>query len=503
MISRQQRLIRSGVGLLLFAALAGVRPAQAQGAERGQPIVTTTHQIRIRGHFFKYIAQAGRLPIRDVETGRAHGYIFFVGYRIASSGAPRPVTFLWNGGPGSNSALQQFGALGPKIISGSKLVDNDATLLPSSDLVFVDPVGTGFSRPARRAYEAEFYNTLGDIASITEFVRVWRDHFNAEKAPVFLLGESFGVWRAAGVAEAMEKRGHHVAGIVLISGGTGMGNALPENIRTALQVPNRAATALYFHRLPADLGSNRDAIVKEATKWALRVYAPALAHRDKLSQAEREAVAKDLARFTGLKISQIDTKTLVVTPRQYLKELLQDQKLTLNTFDMRQTTPAEQFERSKLVAGLVNHYFRFDLGYRTDLLYIGLGGGLDQGYVPIPGPNPRPINERWNYNSGVVTPQAIAAAKAGEGPPGSEPWALRAIHLDPKMKVMVAAGLYDSLNSCAANEYLLKNVEPAAAPNYVLKCYPGGHMMYLDPGLRRKLSADIAKFIKSTLAGSR
>jgi carboxypeptidase C (cathepsin A) len=451
----------------------------------------TQHAIRVGGKALNYTATAGRLPIRDQATGEVHGEMFFTAYRMASR-TQRPVAFIWNGGPGANSLLLHFEAFGPRTFSDGQLADNQATLLAAADLVFVDPIGTGFSRPAKGEYEAEFYNTLGDHQSIAEFIRLWRQRFDAQASPVFLIGESFGTWRAAGVAEIMAKRGQHISGIVLISGGAGVGLRFDTKAeRAAFRIPNRTATALHHGLLDKSLGTDREAAMRTAEKWAMEVYAPALARIEQLSEAEREGIARDLARYTGVPDSAIDRKTLEMTPRGYLAALLKAQGKTLNTFDMRITGGGEGSGES----ARVDQYFRKDLGYRTDLAYAGLGGGLGEAYTPT-GAERTSINAKWAYNSGEITPEVMAAAQAGEGPPGSQPWSVNAIKLDPKLKVMVAAGMYDSLNSCAANNALLTKLERDVAPNFVMKCYAGGHMMYRDSAEGVRLSADIRRFIE-------
>jgi len=463
---------------ILIAALAG--PAFAADE------IVTRHEFHVAGQAIAYTAEAGRIAIRDEKTGEVSGHMFFTAYHVA--GKDRPVTFLWNGGPGANSAALHFEALGPRRISDGKLIDNDATLLTTSDLVFVDPIGTGFSRSANPTYDAGFYSTLGDFAAADAFVRGWLVQHHREHAPVYLLGESFGVWRAAGAAELLESHHQPVAGIVLISGGAGVGNGkLPRTLVTALRTPNRAATALFYGKLAPDLGTDVGPVVDEATAWAKTHYAPALEHVDSLTDAERDAIIHDLARFTGLKPDQIDRKTLSVSPRAYLAGLLKDEGKILNTFDMRKTSEPRDD------AGLVNDYFHHDLAYDTALAYAGLDGAAGQASDPT-APAPGAINRQWNYNSGVITPEVMAAAQAGEGPPGSQPWALNAIARDPKLRVLVAAGLYDSLNSCSANDMLKAALDPAVVPNFTMKCYSGGHMMYRDALAREQLGADLRAF---------
>jgi carboxypeptidase C (cathepsin A) len=355
--------------------------------------------------------------------------------------------------------------------------------------VFVDPIGTGFSRATKPDYEPEFYSTLGDFASVTQFVQTWLRTHHRQSAPIFLVGESFGTWRAAAVAEALEKQGQKVAGIVLISGGAVVEHSIvPRNLEIALRVPNRAAAAFAWGKLDPIVGTNLDQVEKASTAWARDVYAPALLRLDSLTPDERNAIAASLARYTGFPADQIDRKTLSVSPRQYLRGLFAADKKVLNTFDMRIVS------EPKGNPAALDAYFRHDLGYDTPLGYAGIG-------VPQPTdpamPDSGKINANWNYNSAPLTPEVMASAMAGEGPPGAVPWTTKALKLDPKMRVFVAAGLYDSLNSCAANDELKARLDPAIAGNFTMGCYLGGHMMYRDADARHKIAEDLETFIAS------
>ena len=272
-----------------FGALATAATLAVSSIARAQtdnvpgtatPIVMTRHRLEVSGRTVAYTARAGLLPIRLNDTGEPRGYIFFVAYTLdrAPREAPRPLTFAWNGGPGSNSLLLHLSALGPRRLTGDgergdhagliALEDNEATWLDATDLVFVDPIGTGFSRPSRPEYADDFYGVLGDIATTVEFIRTYRTRFDAWDAPVYLAGESYGVWRAAGAAESMERAGQRVAGLVLISGGIPLGPVVPDEMRTAMFLPARTATAFYHRKLPADLQTDRNRAVAESERWA-------------------------------------------------------------------------------------------------------------------------------------------------------------------------------------------------------------------------------------------
>src|SRR5262249_31062861 len=239
-------------------------------------------------------------------------------------GAPaRPVTFLWNGGPGSNSGLVHLLGFGPRRIttatgsmrryasSGTALVDNQETWLAASGLVFVDPVGTGYSRPTKPEYASEFYQSQGDAESVAEFIRVCRMRLDALDAPIYLMGESYGVTRASLVAEALTRRRTKVAGVILLSGGFPLEGEVSPAIRTALALPIWTAAAHYNRKLPPDLQQrDLDETIRASHTYAEGDYASALGRIDALSPPEREAIAAQVSRFTGLPASQIDAKTL-------------------------------------------------------------------------------------------------------------------------------------------------------------------------------------------------
>ena len=468
------------------------------------PIIATKHRITLNGKLLAYTARAGMLPIRLNETGEPRGYIFFVSYTVdrAPGQPPRPLTFAWNGGPGANALLVHLSALGPRRLTSGDgggsasaplaFEDNQATWLDETDLVFVDPIGTGFSRPAKPEYAGDFYGVLGDLAATVEFIRTYRTRFDAWDAPLYLAGESYGVWRAAGAGEALEKGDQRVAGLILISGGIPLGPVLSEEMRTAMFIPTRTASAFYHRKLPPDLQSDRARAVAEAEQWARTVYAPALARVDSLTEAERAAIVLQLARFTGLDTSQVDKKTLVVD-RQYLMDnLLKDRgQGALGRFDTRQiggAAPADRQQQARRRT-LINRYLRSELGFQTDLVYQGLETGYSSS------PNPRGVGARWKYDQG--DPNVPVVVRNTDAPPGgTPPWLKRAMDINPKLRTFVAAGVFDSLNSCSGNTVLLGQIPPDRSSKITFECYEGGHMMYEDRDARFRLKGDIARFYR-------
>ena len=299
---------------------------------------------------------------------------------------------------------------------------------------------------------------MGDIASITEFVRVDLTHFDLLDVPIFVAGESYGA-------------------------------------------------AFYHHRLSPELMRDETATLKEVEGWAVADYAPAWQRRDTLNDAERKTVIAQLARYTGVNPSAIDAKLLMMTSPQFRSELLRDENVTLGRYDMRikehSATAGERespVERNLLIA----RYLRIDLEFNTDLAYQG----LEIGYSPAPEGRGASVGSRWIWNQAEASMTADQASAdrargpvsstvgSGDGPPGgSQPWLRRAMTHNPLLRALVAAGQYDSLNSCTDNDYVVTHVEPQFRANLTARCYPAGHMMYDTRAARAALARDIAAFI--------
>lgn len=491
--------------ILIPCALLVTGAASPRAGLDEEPVIRTNRTLEIRGALLKYTAEAGRIAIRDVETGDPHGYMFYTAYRVTSPGERRPLTFIWNGGPGAPSTLLHFSVAGPKLVVGVRLVNNVDTWLAVSDLVFVDPIGTGFSRPAKASYDSEFYGTVGDTASVTEFIRAWCLLHGAENVPLFLVGESWGAGRAASVAYALEKRGLHVNGLVLISGGWGINrDIISPQMRSALEVVDMATAALYHARAAPELGNNPATLRRAAEVWAREAYVPALSRSETLSDAQRSAIIGQLSRLTGLSKQQIDRKTLIITPRQFRTDLLKDEGKDLYVFDMRRTAAPEHPD----VAALLR-YFRNDLGYRTSLPYVGLED-VTQGFAPTR-TYPESVNARWNYATVKMSPDQLkapveAASVRGDGPPHLGPplpATEEAIAINPGLKVFVAAGMYDGFLPCAVGAETERQLPTNLRSSFTFHCYAGGHSMYLDDHARVELSRDVKEFIAGASTAKR
>jgi len=354
------------VAFASFSARAETLPPLVTGDES---IVVTHHHMQTVHGLLDYEARTGRLAIRNDESGQVRAYIFFVAYVAKPQpGKQRPLTFLWNGGPTAESLLVHTEVFGPRRYTQAGMQDNAETLLSTSDLVFYDPVETGFSRPAQ-VDDTEFLSTLGDFAVTAEFVRAYRARFAAEDQPLFLGGESYGTWRVCGVTEMLAKRGIPVSGAILISGGV-PGSLMPPSFQDAMYVPARTAAAFQLHKLSPELMRDRQSTMKAVAEWTRTVYWPSLDHLDTLSPEERESIVQKLASFIGVKPEQINRKTLVMTNLEYRKGLFAgDPTKELNTYDMRIAgVEQEKPDRARTLSG----YMRHELGYQTDLAYTGL-----------------------------------------------------------------------------------------------------------------------------------
>jgi len=313
---------------------------------------------------------------------------------------------------------------------------------------------------------------------VAGFVTDFRTAYGRARAPLFLAGESFGTWRATGVAERLIDGGVPVAGIALISGGIPLGDTHDRERMRALSLVNRTATALVLGKIQA---GDRGRTLAAVRRWAESDYAPALAAPASLSRERRAALIATLAHHQGLDPAKIDPATLWVSPRQFRTELLAGEKKILGIFDMRETAPrADEAGEGRAVLD----YYRRDLGY---------GAGR---YAGIDGPESDAGNQ-WRYDQAPITPDSLARARAGEGPPSpSQPWTLRAMQKAPRLRTWVAAGLYDSLNSCAGNEATVAALPKAVARRFDLRCYEGGHMMYEDPRETVSFQKDFAAFLR-------
>lgn len=488
-------------GFRAQAAPPGAGPAALVPTREGDPAtsdappVVTRHEARIGGRAVRYTVTTGMMPLRNA-AGETEARVFYIAYTADNAGraAERPLMFSFNGGPGSSSVWLHLGALGPKRVLMTdegwmppppfKLVENEHAWLDFTDLVFIDPVGTGFSRAAKPDGAAKYFGLEGDIASVSEFIRLYLSRNQRWSSPLYLVGESYGTMRAGGIAGYLIDRGVAFNGIVLVSSILNYqtarftrGNDLPY----VLFLPTYTATAWYHKKLPADL-QQRDlrSVLAEVEQWAAGEYTLALAKGDDLAPGERQAIAEKLARYTGLGRTFVENSNLRVEILQFDKELLRDQRRTVGRLDSRfkgidavATTDTPDFDPSMAAirppyTAALNDYVRGELGFKSDLEYYILGGGI--------GP--------WNWNSDnrfADTSEALRSAFAK----------------NPHMRVFVASGFYDLATPYFATEYTLDHMglDPSLRGNVKTAYYEAGHMMYIEKGALAQLKRDVAAFM--------
>jgi len=436
-----------------------------------------------------------------VQTGETEARMFFMAYTLDGTTDPakRPLMFSFNGGPGSSSVWLHLGALGPKRVKMQdnglmpappyQLVTNEHTWLDQTDLVFIDPVGTGYSRAAKPELNAKFLSLNGDLDSVGEFIRMYLTRNERWASPLFLVGESYGTTRASGLAGLLVDRGIALNGVLLISTVMNFqtirfaeGNDQP----LILILPSYTATAWYHKKLPADLQSKPlRQVLDEAEKWATTDYTFALGKGDKLTGAEREKAIEQMSRYTGLSKTFIEQNNLRVDLSRFNKELLRDQKRTTGRLDSRFTgidarvagdtvdfDPSMTAIRPPYTAAF-NDYVRRELGYKNDSTYHILGGGF---------------TAPWNWNADNGYANTSLALRS-------------AFNKNPFMKLFVAYGYYDMATPYFAAEYTIDhmNLDPSLKSGIKTAYYEAGHMMYIDLKSLAKLKQDVAAFVRDTL----
>lgn len=491
---------------MIRAALGAVCIARALLAQLpgDEPVVVTHHQATVGGRALSYTSRAGRIPIRDNEAGDIHAQMFFVSYTLdrADSTARRPITFAWNGGPGSNAALVHLIGFGPKRIAPATgasdarwiVQDNPGTWLDFTDLVFVDPIGTGYSRVTKPEYMREFYQTRGDAESVAEFIRVYRLRYGASDAPAFLAGESFGVTRAAHVADVLQRRGITVSGVVLMGLEPPLGT-LPDSLRAALAVPNYTIAARVHGKLAPELERDSLATLRRVEAWSGTEYARALGRVNALTPRERDSVAKTLARFAGLNDGIIDRKTLLLPYMLIGTQLLRREGKVVGLYDVRKTAPLDTtpgpYDPRKdpsltqlLDPVAVLRYMRGELGYVNDLNYQGPWGGA---YPPPQQFRGDWMSVRWNWKADSLF--------------AKEPSPLEhAMATNPSLRVLVACGTFDLICDYYANEWKIAHLPDELRRRVAVRAYAGGHALYTDDAARLALKHDVELLVRSALA---
>jgi carboxypeptidase C (cathepsin A) len=465
--------------------------------------VVTHHQITVDGKTLKYTATTGRLPIKRGD-GKIEAEMFFVAYSLdGQEAAKRPLTFAFNGGPGSASIWLHMGALGPRRVAlppdgflpapPYKMEDNPYTLLDKSDLVLVDALGTGFSRGENTETSKKFWGVKGDINAFSEFIRMYLSRYERWGSPLFLLGESYGTTRAAGIAGHLAEEGITFNGITLLS--------MVLNFETLIDtktndgpyeflIPSFTMIAGYHHKLPPDLQQDPNKARLQAEQWAAGEYAQALAKGDALSAEDRQKAVEQMSRYTGLSKEVIDQANLRIDVPKFTHYLLLDQKVRVGRLDGRYTgpdpdglldTPFYDPTDANIMSpytSVFNNYVRTELGYKTDMPYYVFAH--EAGF-----------EDKWDWGS------------AGEGFPDTASALRRALVQNPFLKVLVMEGYYDLACPYFAANYTIDhlNLPEKYRSQVTYATYNSGHMVYLPVESLKKMKADQGAFMDRATSG--
>jgi len=459
--------------------------------------VITKHSVKINGAEINYSAQVGTMSLKD-EEGKPKGDIFYIAYtKEGEENNPnRPVTFCFNGGPGSSSVWLHLGAFGPNRIAMTDegaplhpfhLVDNEYSLLDLTDLVFIDPISTGYSRAAPGVKAKDFHSVEQDVNSVAQFVRLYTTRYGRWESPKFLAGESYGTTRSAELAYKLHDEDcMEFEGIIMISSVLNYqtftfheGNDLPY----LLFFPTYAATAWYHKRLNTEYQQDLQKTLEEARQFAFNEYAVALIKGNDLVGEERKAIAEKMSRFTGLTASYIEAHNLRFDESQFSLELLKDNRRFVGRFDSR-ILGIDNYNSSKdytsydpsysnicgAFAATFYQYAKKELKWEKDDQYIVLA-------------NIWP----WDYGKAGNNQYLYAGNSLS-----------KTMTENTRLRVYVASGEYDLATPPGTTDYAFKHLDldPSLRKNITMETFASGHMVYLDkPGLV-KLKNDLIRFYK-------
>jgi len=474
----------------------------------------TDHELSLDGKTIHYSATAGTLLI-DGDDAKPYGTVFYVAYTLAGAGdlRTRPVTFLYNGGPGSASMWLHMGSVGPvRVVTASpeatgaapyQVVPNQYSLLDKTDLVFVDAVGTGFSRPVGTATIRNFAGTDQDVQAFERFIHRYVTVNHRWNSPKFLFGESYGTTRSAALADALDTSGMSLNGVILMSTILNYFTMAPGGDAVFIgNLPSYAAIAWQFGKI-AHKPADEKAFLNEVRAFARGPYAEALAQGHNLPQAQADAIAAKLAGYTGLRVEYIKEANLRVSPTRFRKELMRDQRLIIGRYDARfegtdldaaGETPGYDPSSTGITGAFVSAFHDYldrELKYTSKDSYL---------------PSGQNINQTWDH-----THRPPGGGGGGGGGRGAQPMRdayvagdlADAMRKNPRLKVFSANGLFDLATPFFITEYDLAHMglEPKLRGNIEFGYYPSGHMIYLNVEALKQLKSDLAGFYSRAAPG--
>ena len=469
--------------------------AKASVDESAQP---QRRSIPFHGHSLAYTVTPGTLTIRN-DDGEPTASLFYTAYTVDSGrGQPRPVTFLFNGGPGSSTMWLHMGSFGPMKVDASipemerpapfRLAPNPDTLLDRTDLVFIDAITTGLSRPLGKAKPEDFFGVDKDIDAYSRAIQRYLTKYGRWNSPKFIIGESYGTTRAAGLAYGLAGRGVQLNGIVLVS--TVLNFADFSGDQSMIDFLPTYSTDAWYHGAISNK-PDIETLVSQSRAFASGPYASALQKGTAITDAEKQSIAQQMAALTGLSPDYILRSNLRVTPDRFRRELLRSRRQIIGRIDSRYLgTEADWVGEgtsydpqassiSGAFIGALNDYLFRDLGYKTPLAYR---------------PNNYDgIGEKWDLtHKSAEGTQQIADTSVDLA---------AAMRQNPRLKLLSVNGLYDLATPFFGADYEIGHMalEPSIAANIRYTYYPAGHMMYVDPGSSRQLKADLAEFYASAM----
>ncbi len=499
--------MRSLLSLLFLCTSIFSSTAQESSSEEDLPkgeIFTSSQTVSIGGKTINLTAETGTVQLRD-ENDKPIALFGFTHYKKQGSGADRPIMFAFNGGPLSASFWLHFGILGPKRIvindpgytgpAPYEVVNNEFSVLDKVDLVMIDPIGVGFSRPIGDAAWGDFWGVDQDIRSIGLFIEQFIIRTQKFNSPKYLLGESYGTFRNAGLVRHLQDRGIAMNGVIMVSAVFELQHLLfgpGDDVAYLIHFPTYAATAWYHDRVK-DKGESLEAFLDDVRTFTENDYAPALLKGDQLSAANKQSIAQQLADFSGLSSDFWMKANLRVTNQEYFQELLRDAGQTVGRLDSRftglnedllsqfaQTDPQSDAISPPYIAAFKDYLYN-DLKVRKDLTYM-TSTGLREGF-----------SWDWNHGGNVIWNAQVAVSTL--------PDMTSAMKRNPDLKILILNGYYDLATIFYGVEYSINHMglPPELKENIIMKYYEAGHMMYTHGPSMLQFKQDVDAFIDETI----
>lgn len=483
------------------APKAGDKPADTAKEPPKEESSATDHTLKIGAQMVPYKATAGTIMLKN-EKEEPTALVYFTAYTRSDIKdlSRRPLAFVYNGGPGSSSIWLHMGAFGPKRVGSVdvggpttapfQLLDNSESLIDVCDLVFIDPVGTGFSHAVGDAKDKDFWGVDEDVASLAQFVQLYVSRNDRWNSPKFLIGESYGTFRSAALVDSLQsKDGMYFNGIVLISSVLDLGTISfnpGEEMPYVFYLPSYAATA-WTHNMLKDRPSDLDSFLNEARQFAQNEYAGALMKGKKLTAAEKTDIAKKMSRFTGLSEDYLMKADLRVNLPQFMQELQRSRGLITGRLDARFTGYAydllsEYSEYDPQDVAITGPFVAAFNAYVRDELKFG----REKTYHPQ-----GEVFRDWNWK------HQNGRNFGFPGAPNVEGDLVEAMLTNPRLQVEVENGIYDLATPFFATEYTMEHLglPDKLQSNIHLNYYGAGHMMYVHDEDRVKLKTNVANFI--------